>query len=460
MPGVLDTFYILFESDSSDVKKGAEDAQRSVDDLEDSLQASDEQAFDLGNSLKTAAIAMAALFAASAAKEGIISTAREADELLKFSQRLNENVSEVDAWGGAAVRAGGSAEGFRSSIESLNEKIVDTAVKGTGELLPFFNQMGISIVDVNGRARSTLDILPELAGAFQGLSRQESAGIGRKLGLDEGTILLLQSGNAEIDKLVKRQKLLGVTTKEQAEISAKFNDLLADTSQAFDAIGRILVVEALPFINDFLELVTDVVIFLRENKTFAASFFGAMAAIIVGAYLPAIISAAAATLVAISPFLAIAAAITAVSATIALIIDDFAAFEKGQDSLIGEALNKWPLLKTVVDGYANSIKALIDLFNKLFEYDLDDFFSVDPKTQELIDKGRTFLFGASSADINGATSSSIANSQTSNTTVAVTGDIIVTPGSGESTAVAQETGAAIKDAVRRAVDTFDDGLVA
>ena len=511
--GLLETFYILFESDSSDVKEGADKAKKSTDDLEGSLASSGSEAQLTGKSLgsmaKVAAGALASLVAVSAIKRGIIDTAAEADALGKFSERLNENIESISAWSGAVERSGGTAQGFQSSLESLNEKIVDTAIKGTGELLPFFNQMGISIADANGRARSTLDILPELADSFQNLSAGESAGIGKRLGLDEGTVLLLQKGRGEVEKLLERQRALGVTTREQAEASAKFNDAMADTSRAFSTIGRLLVIEALPYLTDFFDIITDVIVFFKENKNIAVGFFGAIGAVIAAVYLPAILSAAAATLVAISPFLLIGAAIAGVSAAFALVYDDIMAFLSGSESVIGELSKEWPLLGEVIKNFAagiglafeglglifgklteylfspqNAVKDLIELFGLLVDAipsfdDLADgvgnlfnsipgfgslFGDEDLSSAAPINGAKDFIVASASLPINNATSSSIANSNNSggDRSVAITGDIIVTPQGGgiDDAAAAQATGDAVQGGIRRAVDNFDDGLMA
>ena len=87
MSNLLDTFLILFESDASEVKKGAEDAEKAVDDLEDSLDGAEDTAVELGASFgemaKQAGIALLALVSISAARDGLINTAASVDELGK-----------------------------------------------------------------------------------------------------------------------------------------------------------------------------------------------------------------------------------------------------------------------------------------------------------------------------------------------------------------------------------------
>lgn len=541
---LLESFLILFESDSSDVKSGAEEAEKSVDDLEESIDSSNQQASELGASLgdlaKTAATAFAALFAVNAIQSGIINTAASADELLKFSELVGENVGEIDAWGGAVVRAGGTADGFRSSLRSLNEKLVEVAVRGDGEVLPFFNQLGIAITDSNGKAKSTLELLPQLADSFQNLSKSESAGLGSKLGLDDSTIRLLQSGRENIDKLIDRQKVLGVTSVELAEESAKFVDIMADFDQVMSSVGRLIATAIIPAFTGVLDGVTDIVIFLKKNETFAIAFFGGIAAVIGAVYLPAILSAAAATLVAAAPFIAMAALVGTVAAAFGFLVDDIQNFREGNNSVIGELSKDWPIVGQVVNSVLDGIGAGVDLlgvvfsklgeyikspmkiledfqslvdfvfkgaskvtdlffegitahidflglaFTKLAEYiasplklleDLrgiatdvfdgaSDFFGAGDNTQtNNLNMANEHLAGASSVPINNMTNNQIsnqANSSTGDKSVAFTGDINV-QASGNTqadAAAAQKTGEIFKAEIRRAVDNFDNGLVA
>lgn len=449
---LLDTFLILFESDASEVKKGAEEAEGAVDDLEDSLEGADDTATELGASFgemaKQAGLALLALVSISAAREGLINTAASVDALGKFSNRLGVSVEDVDAWGGAVESAGGTAEGFRASIDSLNEKLVETAIKGTGELIPFFAQMGIAITDANGRARSTLDILPQLSDAFQNLNRQESAAIGRKLGLDNATILLLQDGRVKLDALIERQRDLGVVTKEQAILAAQFNDQLGFMGRAFDTVGRLIAIELLPFLTKFIGMVTEAVIFLKNNKAFAVSFFGAIAAVITALLIPALAKA----LLLIAPFLGIAAAVAGIAAAFALAADDIYNFVQGNDSAIGEVLKKWELFKT-------KIGEIFDDLKKSYNEFVDSL--PDISIDSALNAAKDLIGISSNSPINTQTPNTISNSVTRGGDRSVKfGDVKVDASGGGNEAAGRALGDAMQASLRRAVDKFDDGVLA
>lgn len=465
---LLDTFLILFESDASEVKKGAEDAEKAVDDLEDSIEGADDTATELGASFgemaKQAGIALLALVSISAARQGLINTAESVDALGKFSNRLGVSVEDVDAWGGAVESAGGTAEGFRASIDSLNEKLVETAIKGQGELIPFFAQMGIAITDANGRARSTLDILPQLSDAFQNLNRQESAAIGKKLGLDNATILLLQEGRVKLDALIERQRDLGVVTKEQAILAAEFNDQLGYMGRAFDTVGRLIAVELLPFITKFMGMITDAVIFLKNNKAFAVSFFGAIAAVITALLIPALAKA----LLLIAPFLGIAAAVAAVAAAFALVADDIYNFIQGNDSAIGEIIKKW-------DTFSEKIKAIFGDLKKVFDDFVDSLPDIsvegaieaisesipDIDIDSALKAAKEFIGISSDSSINTQTPNTISNSVTRGGDKTYNmGGVNVDARGGGSEGAGRAAGNAVGSQMKKAVNSFDDGVLA
>lgn len=493
---ILETLLIVFEADVKDIPEKLKDVDEKSEDAAESISTVDDEAKSLkasfGKAAKAAAGFAVALIAVNAVKTAVIQTAQQADTLGKFSDRLNENVELVDAWGQAAVRAGGSAEGFRGSLESLNEKIVETAVKGTSDILPFLNQMGIAFADANGRARSTLDLLPELADSFQNLSAGESAAIGKRLGLDAGTIQLLQQGRSEVEKLIDRQKSLGTITKEQAQLSAEFNDSLADLKQVFQTVVRLMVVEVLPIFTAFNNALTSVIVFLKDHKFFAIAFFSSIAAVVGAVYLPAMLAAAAATLTAIAPFLLIAAAVAAAGAAIALLTDDIYNFLSGNDSVIGEISKKWPIVGEVfeflkdvmetqfsimfgiIDKFTEYlenpkqiIQDIIDLFNSIKDFAFGDLASgiggvlKSIATGDVLVKASEFITGSGSSPANNINSNTIQNSNTRGGDKNVSiGDInVTTPPSAISSEEAGRSAAGVmKNELRTMVDQFDDGV--
>ena len=366
---LLETFGIVFDSDASDVKKGAEDAERSVDGLETSIVDTDAAAGALGESflgvVTSAQGMLASLVSVGAVTAGVIAQAAATDQLGKFSQTLGLNIEEVGAWSQAVARSGGSTEAFQGSIKSLTDSLTDFALTGGGTSAEVFARLGINAFDAGGKIKSAFDLLPEIADSFEGLSAAESAALGQKLGLDQGTILLLQQGKVAIDDLVSRQKALGVATQEDYEIAAKFNDQWDDTKQVFSSLAIATGATLLPAFTSILQGVESVVFFLAENEELVTGFFIGAASVITYTYLPAMISAGVATFAAIAPFIAIGAAVLAVGTAFALVYDDVQAFLSGQESVIGTLSEDYPFIGELVTGIADGVGYLFDVLSRL-----------------------------------------------------------------------------------------------
>lgn len=510
--GVLEKFLILFESDAKETSKDVKKLDKSLDNTEKSAKgatkASDGATKQFASMGVKALGAVGGIVAISSAISGLITTAGRIDDLVKFSDSIGENVEDVDAWGGAVTRAGGSADAFQGSIKSLNEKMVDASLKGQNEITPFFNQLGISIVDTNGKVKSTLDLLPELAESFEGMDKKQSLGIGQKLGLDAGTIALLQQGNGEIDKLIERQKKLGLVNEEAGEISAEFNDIMADFKQVGASAAQSLLITFMPAMTWAVDKMIGLSMWFKENKPVLYGFFAGLAAVAV----PALISLAVAgwaaiapLLIAAAPFIAIGAAIAAVGTAIALVVEDIIAFTNGQDSLIGKIAEKWPIVGEIVKFMVADIKAFIGIMKSFAGFLVDLFVAPEKALQSVKDtldfltksisdftggalkklsgaaEGIKSFFGfgddetelnknieigqgsiamASDSPIASQTSNSIQNNNktaTKNTSVQ-TGDIVINTQSTDAEGIASEVGGSLQQEMRTTVENFDDGI--
>lgn len=377
--GILDTFFLVFEADASNLNKGTDDAKQKADKLTDALGKADKAGSALGTSftslLATAGGALAAAFSVGAMMNGITAAADYADRLGEVSSALGVNIEELDAWGRAAIFAGGSAEGLQASIATLSGDFAMIATKGTSKTLPFFKELGINLKDAHGNMRSVMDVLPELADKFEGMSKQESMGMGRKLGLDEGTIMLLQRGRREVDELVKKQKELGVTTEAQAEMAGEFNDAMDTMSMAFRSLFMSVGQSVLPAFKAIADGITKVVTFFRQHSDFITGVLMALGIAIAVFVIPPLLSMAAAAFMAFLPFILIGAAIAGVIALFALLYEDIMAFRDGNNSVIGDLAKKWPILGDVINGLVDTLAYFIDFAKAVFGLLVDLIFS-------------------------------------------------------------------------------------
>jgi hypothetical protein len=312
---------------------------------------------------------LTAILGFAALKNAIGSATDRIDALGKKADSLDIPIGDLDAWQEAAKRAGGSAEGVTSSIEALSQSAQEMAVKGTSRTLPYFKNLGISLLDTNKKAKSPIALLKELSKSFEKMSKQESLGLGKKLGLDTGTIMLLQSGEAALNKLIERQKEFGVASKEDADAAAVFNDAMADFNQFLGSTFRSTLLVIVKAINRFASDFKAIKNIVEENKGFFIAFITAISAVLTALYLPTITAAAVATWALLAPIIAIGGAIVLASAAIALVVDDLYNFLEGNESVIGQISKKWPAV-------GEAYRVVGDIFSTVKDIIISGFFGI------------------------------------------------------------------------------------
>lgn len=369
---ILDTFVTLFKADTQELKKGTREAEKTVDDLEKKLNSTDYAANKIGSTFKeliSRAIGPVSAFLTLGSIIGGIRAAEQYSESVgRISKVLGYSEEAIDAWSGAVERAGGSASSFQSTIASVDATLQDISKKADSDAAKAFKNLGISVKDADGNARNFMDILPDLVEQFGNLSDQEATDLGKKIGIDYGTVMLLQKGQKEVDALIAREKELGVVTKRDAEISEKFNQQVNDTHHAFRSFFVTVASDVLPIFEKVFKFFERIAVSLREHKNLAVgSIIGISAAM--GAYLiPSIfrlITAGKLLNFVFSKWFLIITVISAIGAAIGIIYDDIMAFRAGGLSVIGDFLEKYPELKELFDTIGNAISYVVETFKKM-----------------------------------------------------------------------------------------------
>lgn len=368
---ILDTFVLLFEADVSRGKQGMEEAKRGAKDLEGQLKATDEVSNKLGDSFIEMASSLGGFLAATlsfgAISAAVVGAANFADKLDETSQRLGVSVEELSIWGDAAKIAGGSSEAFVGSLDALNTALTQMDVTGKSRALPFLKELGIDMESAAYKGKTAMQLFPEIADAMGKMEKTQAIGIGRKLGLDMGTIMLLQSGRRDLEALLDRQRDLGIVTAKQAEISAAFNDSLDDTAHSFRGVWLGIAESVLPALSWVMSKFQQLGGFLSKHKDFVTGIFLAIGAAITYFVVPPLISAGIAAAVAFAPFLLIGAAVTAVGLAFALLYDDIMNFVDGNDSMIGQMMEKYPIIGQLITGIKDVLMTLWDAFSWVFD---------------------------------------------------------------------------------------------
>lgn len=227
----------------------------------------------------------------------------------ELADKLKIDVEEIQIWSGAMERAGGSASGLQSTIEKLN---------------------------ASGKAQGdAIGVLLDLADKAETMSKEAFVQKAKELEIDEKTIEVLAQGRKALDEHLRRQKELGVYTKEDAENSKKFKQSLADLLQVWDSFTSFIGRLAVPAMKWLADILTDVVVFLRQHTPFVVAAIGLVGAALAVKLmpplreLPKLIAGVSRAFMRWFP-------IIAVIAGIALVIDDLYAYLTGGKSQFAE----------------------------------------------------------------------------------------------------------------------------
>lgn len=349
---IIDELMITLGIDSSKAKQGMQEATSSISS----------GIKDITSKLGGLTAAFAGLYSVGAAFSEYLSAA---DAMGKFSDAIGVNIEEMHAWSEAAKRSGGSVEGFQGSLKSLTTQLSKMATMGKSKAGNVLAAVGIDPGEL-GRQRSAFEVMEEIADKMQEMSKEEAMGFGASLGLDSGTIMLLQQGRDGVKDLVRHQRELGVYTKEDAKATAEFNDAVDDTKQAFMALAATIFREIVPGMKTVIGWVTDFIVILRQNSNTVKIFFGMIAAIITAVLIPAFVNLARAILMNPITWLIL------LLAGLAIAIDDLMVWMEGGESQFDEF---WEALfgsreeaKATFEAIKKNLEMVWEVAKKVFKY--------------------------------------------------------------------------------------------
>ncbi|MFS1569298.1 hypothetical protein [Providencia huaxiensis] len=292
----------------------------------------------------------------------IQSTAEEVNILSQSADAMNLPVEDVDAFGKVITAMGGDAQGARDSLMDMSESIGEALQDTSSGKADVFKSLKISLKDVKGDSINAMEGLYRLSDAVQGMSKEEAIFRIKEVGITDNKIVeSILKGRQELEALTKKQKENGVVTKELALQSQKYKEVTGGLKTVFSSVMMSVMNAALPALTAVLSWVQSFVKFCSDNKGLITGFFIAIGSAIALYYIPPMLSAAAATLAATWPILAIIAVIALLAAAFAFVYDDIMNFIDGNDSMIGRILDEYPELKAV-------ILALWDAFKSFFDF--------------------------------------------------------------------------------------------
>lgn len=367
---LLDALTYIIDADNSKLNKEIDKSEKKTDAFGKSMMTAEGRAKLMEDKIKGAftrvGAAILATVAASKALETFNNHVQTVEQIRNTSDALGVAIEDVDAFGKAIERMGGDAQGARDTLTDMAESIGEALQDMESGRAKTFKGLGISLKDAQGQAKGAIDVMHDLAGAVEGMSRQEAVFRIKELGItDNRSVELILKGRQELERMLRVQKEQGVVTKESAERVRAYSETLARFRQSTGAAASGIVDWILPAVTWFIEKLDAVVGWMNRHDTFVKGFFIGLTTILTAMFLPAVVSATAAVWALIAPFLAVAAPIIAVGAAFALVYDDIVNFMEGNDSLIGQISETYPLV-------GQHVKAMVSLASAAFNWLIGD----------------------------------------------------------------------------------------
>ncbi len=309
------------------------------------------------NGIKTAAQATGLVVAAMFVKSGIAQFVSQAQELGNLGRSVRENAEDLQAWGEAVKREGGTVEGFNSTVKKLSDDLMSIPLTGgNSPLLGGLVRLGVQFRNLDGSMRKPLDLLKDLSSRFQGMNSAQSLALGKKIGLDEATIRLLQKGRKGLDELLVKYKELGVMSNEDIKTGERLKKMFQDYQQVITALGMRFIRFFLPAAEKLSQWLTTAARWVQQHGRIVEAAILAISLAITGYLAPALLALA---------FNPVVLGLTAIAALIALVIEDILAFREGADSVTGDVVkyfqNLWNGILVVKDAIVALWESFLDI---------------------------------------------------------------------------------------------------
>ncbi|MCO6514298.1 MAG: hypothetical protein J6589_07515 [Snodgrassella sp.] len=366
------------EKSLTDTEKASKKSEKANDELAKKQHNAIEQTAKFGEAIAKVTKELTGFFAIIIGSTGLFKLANDAAranmEVSKLSGQLGMNTRSITDWRNAAGAFGGSAEGMTASLTGIKQAMNGLVMFGDASMLPYFNALGVNVVDNAGKVRQLDDVMLDLADAFQKMPRDQAYTIGKKMGFDDGTINALVSGRKELQEILDIQKQMYHSdakaiarskelTKQQAILNAHWQSM---KQMIGDALTPILI-SLIKVVNGFFE-------FLQKHEKVVTAVFKVAAVVIGMLLIPTLLSAGRALLGFIAPFTPlirvfgllgaaispVTLAITALGAAFVLLYDDYKTWSEG-----GKSLFDWSSFVAGIKDSKMSVDTLRTAFSNL-----------------------------------------------------------------------------------------------
>lgn len=299
------------------------------------------------------------LLGASGLSKLALDAAKANRELDTTAKNLGMARKELSAWQGAAEMAGESANGMSGYMKTLSGDMQSLIMMGDTSVLPYFNALGVSLLDSSGKARQLDDVMLDLADRFSTMDRTKAYTLAQQMGIDDGTFNTLSRGRAEMQRMLDIQREMYHSSEADIENSRKLTEARAVLNAQWESLKLMIGNALIPVLTTLTEIVSGFVGFLVKHEHVTKGVFLGIATAIGVFLVPMLVTATAAVFAFIAPFTPLIAAVVGLGAAFGLLYDDYKTWAEG-----GKSLFDWGKFTS----YINSSKVSTDSLGKSFIY--------------------------------------------------------------------------------------------
>lgn len=268
---VIDSLVVTLGLDSSKFKAGSKDigtelkkTKEGADQSAKQIELSGKKGADSLHSMRNAALGLLSAFAAGAIAHKLIAAATDTSTAAtgRLATNIEMTTEALSAWQMATERNGGSAEATAGSFRTLSAEIQAFRLTGQSSVIPFFNRLGVAMLDSKLQARNLGDIYLDIARSpiWRALSPQEKTLIGGGFGMDQGMINLLSKGDVTVKSILAEMERVGTITRRDAEAAQQLYNEWLNVKDSIVSVIRTIsttlspsMIKLLKHVNEWLQ---------------------------------------------------------------------------------------------------------------------------------------------------------------------------------------------------------------
>lgn len=281
-------------------------------------------------------------------------------ELDNTAKNVGISTNALSSWRSAAEMAGGSADGMSSYLNSLSSSITNMVVMGDTSLVPFFNALGVSVLDSSGKTRNLNDVLLDLSDSMSKMDRVQAHGLAKSMGMDEETFNFLIQGREVVEDYLSKTSKLYKSNADDIETSRKLTAATSYLNQQFDSLQLMIANAVTPVLLKVAEITTKFFEFLQKHEDLVKGVFFGIATALGTVLIPMLWRGVAAVFAFMAPFLPVIAIVGALGLAFGALYDDYKKWSEG-----GASLFNWGVFIKWIDSADFSIDNLKAAFTEL-----------------------------------------------------------------------------------------------